>query len=98
MLFEQTGKQRYSIVFFAQKMARRKSNRKAPAKRKATEPLDIVFTCPFCNHEKSCDVTMEKNKNVGTIKCRNAACGEDFQAIINCKCFRETVAYSLFMI
>ncbi|KAG8307564.1 Transcription elongation factor 1 [Homalodisca vitripennis] len=39
-------------------MGRRKSNRKPPPKRKAVEPLDIQFNCPFCNHEKSCEVTM----------------------------------------
>lgn len=39
-------------------MGRRKSKRKPAPKRKAIEPLDIQFNCPFCNHEKSCDVKM----------------------------------------
>nr|CAD7445870.1 unnamed protein product [Timema bartmani] len=39
-------------------MGRRKSKRKPPAKRKAIEPLDLQFNCPFCNHEKSCEVKM----------------------------------------
>lgn len=39
-------------------MGKRKSKRKAPPKRKATGPLDTLFTCPFCNHEKSCEVKM----------------------------------------
>lgn len=39
-------------------MGRRKSKRKPPAKRKAIEPLDQQFNCPFCNHEKSCEVKM----------------------------------------
>lgn len=39
-------------------MGRRKSKRKPPAKRKAIMPLDIQFNCPFCNHEKSCEVKM----------------------------------------
>lgn len=62
-------------------MARRKSKRKPPPKKKNIEPLDVMFTCPFCNHEKSCDVKMETAKNVATIKCN--VCSEDFQTVIN---------------
>ena len=64
-------------------MGRRKSNRKAPPKRKLVQPLDKVFACPFCNHEKSCDVKMEYEKNTAHIKCN--VCSEDFQTVINCK-------------
>ncbi|AWP05800.1 putative transcription elongation factor 1 -like [Scophthalmus maximus] len=39
-------------------MGRRKSKRKPPPKKKMTGDLDSQFTCPFCNHEKSCDVKM----------------------------------------
>jgi len=39
-------------------MGRRRKSRKPPPKRKILEPLDGVFNCPFCNHEKSCDVKM----------------------------------------
>ncbi|XP_026833409.1 transcription elongation factor 1 homolog isoform X2 [Drosophila erecta] len=39
-------------------MGRRKSKRKPPPKRKNIEPLDQQFNCPFCNHEKSCEVKM----------------------------------------
>lgn len=63
-------------------MARRKSKRKAPPKRKMTQPLEKVFTCPFCNHEKSCDVKMELDKNTAQIRC--SVCSEDFQTVINC--------------
>ena len=59
-------------------MGRRKSKRKPPPKNRATEPLDTLFNCPFCNHEKSCEVKMEKTKNTGNIKCM--VCMEDFQA------------------
>lgn len=62
-------------------MAKRKSKRKAPTKRRAIEPLDIQFNCPFCNHEKSCDVKMDRTRNVGRIVCR--ICSEDFQTTIN---------------
>uniref|UniRef100_A0A8D0F9R5 Transcription elongation factor 1 homolog n=1 Tax=Strix occidentalis caurina TaxID=311401 RepID=A0A8D0F9R5_STROC len=37
-------------------MGRRKSKRKPPPKKKVTGTLETQFTCPFCNHEKSCDV------------------------------------------
>ncbi|XP_018801089.1 PREDICTED: transcription elongation factor 1 homolog isoform X2 [Bactrocera latifrons] len=39
-------------------MGRRKSKRKPPPKKKNIEPLDQQFNCPFCNHEKSCEVKM----------------------------------------
>lgn len=51
-------------------MGRRKSKRKPPAKRKAIEPLDQQFNCPFCNHEKSCEVKMYVLKiSKGTNSC-----------------------------
>ncbi|CAB1427495.1 unnamed protein product, partial [Pleuronectes platessa] len=49
----------------ALKMGRRKSKRKPPPKKKMTGNLDTQFTCPFCNHEKSCDVKMERTRNTG---------------------------------
>ena len=62
-------------------MGRRKSKRKAPPKKRLTGPLDSVFTCPFCNHEKSCEVKLDKTLNTGLIVCR--VCSEDFQTSIN---------------
>ena len=62
-------------------MGRRKSKR-GPPPRARREPLDTLFNCPFCNHEKSCEVKMEKSKNTGNIKC--VVCMEDFQG---CKQF-----------
>ena len=38
------------------RMGRRKSKRKPEARKKNIEPMDTQFTCPFCNHEKSCEV------------------------------------------
>ncbi len=64
-------------------MGRRKSSRKPAPKKKLLQPLEKVFTCPFCNHEKSCDVKMELEKNTAYIKCN--VCSEDFQTVINCK-------------
>ncbi|RWS27613.1 transcription elongation factor 1-like isoform X1 [Leptotrombidium deliense] len=62
-------------------MAKRKSKRKPPSKRKALEPLETQFNCPFCNHEKSCDVKMDRQRNLGRISCR--ICLEDFQSSIH---------------
>ncbi|CAI8012861.1 Transcription elongation factor 1 homolog [Geodia barretti] len=62
-------------------MGRRKSKRKAPPKKRMTGPLDTQFTCPFCNHEKSCEVKLDRQRNTGLITCR--VCLEDFQTPIN---------------
>ncbi|KAL4657978.1 hypothetical protein GN956_G1829 [Arapaima gigas] len=61
-------------------MGRRKSKRKPPPKKKMTGNLDTQFTCPFCNHEKSCDVKMERSRNTGIISC--TVCLEEFQTPI----------------
>lgn len=62
-------------------MGRRKSKRSAGPKKKNIEPLDTLFDCPFCNHEKSCSVKIDRARNTGRIQC--AVCMEDFQATIN---------------
>jgi len=62
-------------------MGKRKSKRKPEARKKNIEPLDSQFDCPFCNHEKSCEVKMDRTRNSARISCR--ICLEDFQATIN---------------
>ena len=62
-------------------MGRRKKANKPPPKRKAIEPLDVLFNCPFCNHEKSCEVKLDREANTGRISC--SVCTEDFQCNIN---------------
>ena len=52
------------------KMGRRRSKRKPPPKVKPVMPLDQLFNCPFCNHEKSCDVKMDRQRNIATIRCQ----------------------------
>lgn len=39
-------------------MGRRRDKRLALQKNKTIVPMDIQFTCPICNHEKSCEVEM----------------------------------------
>ncbi|CAH3116470.1 transcription elongation factor 1 homolog [Pocillopora damicornis] len=60
-------------------MGRRRSKRK-PAPKRRQDPLDKQFNCPFCNHEKSCEVRMDRVRNTGHISCR--VCLEDFQTSI----------------
>ncbi|KAI8774314.1 transcription elongation factor 1 [Biomphalaria glabrata] len=62
-------------------MGRRKKANKPPPKRKAIVPLDTLFNCPFCNHEKSCEVKLDRERNTGIITCN--VCLEDFQTNIN---------------
>lgn len=62
-------------------MGRRKSKRSGGPKRKNLVALDTLFDCPFCNHDHSCEVKMEKTKNTGRVQC--SICNEAFQASIN---------------
>jgi len=62
-------------------MGKRKAKRKAPTRRKAIEKLDELFNCPFCNHEKTCEVKLDRTRNTGRIWCR--ICLEDYQSAIN---------------
>ena len=40
---------------------------------KVKPKLDKTFTCLFCNHEKSVEVRVERETNIGTLTCRS--CG-----------------------
>jgi len=51
---------------------KQKSKKKVVSKIKQTVPK--AFKCPFCSHEGSCEVKMNRETEVGTIKCR--VCGE----------------------
>ncbi|KAF2347119.1 Transcription elongation factor 1 [Trinorchestia longiramus] len=62
-------------------MGRRKSNRKPPPRKKNIVPLDTMFNCPFCNHEKSCEVDIDHERNTARVGCR--ICMEDFQCTVH---------------
>ncbi|KHJ45041.1 putative zinc binding domain DUF701 [Trichuris suis] len=62
-------------------MGRRKVKRKLTQAFKNIQPLDTLFDCPFCNHEKTCEVTMDREHSIAMIKCR--ICLEEFQTGIN---------------
>eukprot|EP00124_Ichthyophonus_hoferi_P005534 Ihof_evm2s828 gene=Ihof_evmTU2s828 len=60
-------------------MGKRASKRKVVKKKRPG--LETTFTCPFCNHEKSVDVKLDRDQLVGKIDCR--ICGEHWQTPIN---------------
>jgi len=43
--------------------------------------VPTTFNCPICNHEKSVECKMERNRGMGYIHCN--ICGVNFQASIN---------------
>ena len=71
---------RFSICRLIVKMAKKKSKRKPMASKKPIQPLDTQFNCPFCNHEKSCEVKIDRQRNAGRISCR--ICLEDYSTTI----------------
>ena len=61
-------------------MGGKKRANKPPPRPRNIVPLEILFDCPFCNHEKSCDVKMDKTRKTAYIKCRQ--CSADYQTKI----------------
>ncbi|KAH6626355.1 hypothetical protein B0J18DRAFT_138979 [Chaetomium sp. MPI-SDFR-AT-0129] len=61
-------------------MGKRKSSSK-PQGPKRRDPLPTVFTCLFCNHEKSVEVKLDKKAGCGWLDCK--VCGQKFQCGIN---------------
>lgn len=56
---------------------KRKSSAKPPPK-KPRPKLALAFDCPFCGHEKTCDVKIDRDRSFGTIKC--SICGAKHSA------------------
>lgn len=61
-------------------MGKRKSRAK-PVK-KVVAKVPTTFDCPFCNHEKAVDCKIDKDTQIGSIRCR--ICNESFQMITTC--------------
>nr|XP_034373604.1 transcription elongation factor 1 homolog [Arvicanthis niloticus] len=61
-------------------MGRRKPKWKPTQKKKMTGTLETQFTCPFCNHQKSCDVKMDRARKIAVISC--IACLDEFHTPI----------------
>ncbi|PSC67515.1 transcription elongation factor 1-like protein [Micractinium conductrix] len=49
-------------------MGKRKSSAKAPPKKQRPK-LETTFACPFCNADKSVGCEMDREKNVGAVRC-----------------------------
>ncbi|KAM7194765.1 hypothetical protein V8F20_007785 [Naviculisporaceae sp. PSN 640] len=62
-------------------MGKRKKSSRKPQGPKKNEPLPSIFTCLFCNHEKSVSVKLDKKAGVGTLQCK--ICAQKFQCGIN---------------
>nr|XP_034373602.1 transcription elongation factor 1 homolog [Arvicanthis niloticus] len=60
-------------------MGRRKPKWK-PTQKKMTGTLETQFTCPFCNHQKSCDVKMDRARKIAVISC--IVCLDEFHTPI----------------
>ena len=55
------------------------------AKKVVTKKKQVVnktFKCPFCGHDGSVEVKLDRERATGTATCR--ICGADFQSRINC--------------
>jgi len=59
-------------------MGRRKAAKKAKPKRKQL-PVPTTFDCPFCNHEKTVECKMDKERQIGSIRC--SICDASYQMI-----------------
>jgi len=61
-------------------MGKRKKATKPPPKKKGSS-LPIIFSCLFCNHERSVTVKIDKKAGVGSLACQ--VCGQTFQSPVN---------------
>lgn len=61
-------------------MGKRKSSAKPPPK-KARAKLAVTFACPFCNAEKSVHCEMDREREVGQVKCN--LCHANYTVKIN---------------
>jgi len=62
-------------------MGKRKKSARKPQGSKKADPLPTVFTCLFCNHEKSVGVKLDRKAGIGHLECK--VCGQTFQCGIN---------------
>jgi len=61
-------------------MGKRKSSKK-PTPKKKMSPVPTTFDCPFCNHEKTVECKMDKEKWIGYIRC--SVCDASYQMMTN---------------
>ncbi|KAK0296672.1 hypothetical protein LTR54_001661 [Friedmanniomyces endolithicus] len=56
---------------------------------KKRDPLATSFKCPFCDHDTSVTVSIDRKTCIGTLDCRN--CGQRYQSPSDMRC--ESVRY-----
>jgi len=61
-------------------MGKRKT-RKAPPKKRMPTTIPTSFDCPFCNHEKTVECKIDKDRSVGVVRCN--VCDANFQMMVN---------------
>jgi len=61
-------------------MGRRKSAKRRLTPKKKQPPVPTTFDCPFCNHEKTVECKIDKEKSLGLIKC--SICDASYQMMI----------------
>ncbi|KAK5680767.1 hypothetical protein LTS10_006523 [Elasticomyces elasticus] len=69
-------------------MGKRKSKSK-PMGPKKRDPLATSFKCPFCDHESSVSVQIDKKNYIGTVDCRN--CGQHYQSSSDMRSLMQAV-------
>ncbi|KAK1814838.1 hypothetical protein LTR12_010794 [Friedmanniomyces endolithicus] len=57
-------------------MGKRKKSSRKPMGPKKRDPLATSFKCPFCDHESSVTVAIDRKTYIGTLDCRN--CGQHY--------------------
>ncbi|WFD33244.1 hypothetical protein MCUN1_000057 [Malassezia cuniculi] len=57
---------------------RKKSTRQPGAGRTKIPPLDTVFTCLFCHHERAVSCKIDDRARIGYLSCK--ICGQKFSA------------------
>lgn len=61
-------------------MGKRKSAKRVKPKKRQL-PVPTTFDCPFCNHERSVECKMDKEKSIGYIRCN--ICAASYQMMTN---------------
>jgi len=64
-------------------MGKRKSAKK-PQPKKRQQPVPTTFDCPFCNHERTVECKLDKEKLIGQVRC--SVCDASYQMVIHYLC------------
>ncbi|TKA73473.1 hypothetical protein B0A55_05948 [Friedmanniomyces simplex] len=70
-------------------MGKRKKSSRKPMGPKKRDPLATSFKCPFCDHESSVAVQIDKKNYIGVVDCRN--CGQHYQSSSDMRSLMQAV-------